>query len=73
MSDCAERFLRQYTPKLLLLDAAALHLGSLDPSAGLPAAHLVVASTRVNGIGEHFASWTGCPLTCRRYQWKIEY
>jgi fructoselysine-6-P-deglycase FrlB-like protein len=73
MADCAERFLRQYTPKLWFLDAAALHLGSLDPSARLLVANLVPGNTRLNRIAEHFASWMGRPLPDGRYMWKIEY
>ena len=73
MADCAERFLRPYTPKLWLFAAAALQLGSLDPSALLLVANLLLGSARLNRIARHFASWTGRPLTDRRYMWKIEY
>jgi fructoselysine-6-P-deglycase FrlB-like protein len=73
MADRAERFLRQYTPKLWLLDAAALRLGSVDPAARPLVADLVLGSTTLNRVAEHFASWTGRPLTDRRYMWKIEY
>ncbi len=73
MADRAERFLRQHMPKLWLLDAAALQLGSLDPSARPLVASLVLVGTRLNRIAEDFASWTGRPLTDRRYMWKIEY
>jgi len=73
MADRAERFLRQYTTKLWLLDAAALQLGSLDPSGRPLVADLVLGSTTLNRIAEHFASWTGRPLTDRRYMWKTEY
>jgi fructoselysine-6-P-deglycase FrlB-like protein len=73
MAERAERFLRQYTPKLWLLDAVALQLGSVDPAARPLVADLVLGSTTLNRIAEHFASWTGRPLTDRRYMWKIEY
>ena len=73
MADCAELFLRQYTPKLWLLDAAALQLGSLEPPARLPVANLVLGSARLNRIAGHFASRTGRPLTDRRSVRKIGY
>jgi fructoselysine-6-P-deglycase FrlB-like protein len=73
MAERAERFLRQYTAKLWVLDAAALQLDGMD-SAGRPlVADLVLGSTVLNRIAEHFASWTGRPLTSRRYMWKIDY
>jgi fructoselysine-6-P-deglycase FrlB-like protein len=73
MADCAGRFLRQYTPKLRLLEDAALQLGWLGPSARLLVDNLVFGRPRLNRIAEHFGSWTGRPLTNRRYMWKTEY
>jgi fructoselysine-6-P-deglycase FrlB-like protein len=72
MAGRAERFLRQYTLKLWVFGAAALQLGSVDPAARPLVADLVLGSTRLNRIAEHFASWTGRPLTDRRCMWKIE-
>ncbi|MGO8962059.1 MAG: hypothetical protein ACLQFR_32500 [Streptosporangiaceae bacterium] len=59
--------------KLWYLAAAVLQLGSLDPSARLLVANLVLGSTRLNRIAGHLASWTGRPLTDRRYVRKMEY
>jgi len=73
MADRAERFLRQYTPKLWVLDAAELTMSSVDASARPLVADLVLGSTVLNRIAEHFASCTGRPLTDRRYMWKIDY
>jgi fructoselysine-6-P-deglycase FrlB-like protein len=73
MADRAERFLRRYTPRLWVLDAAALQLSSVDASARAAIGDLVLGSTVLNRIAEHFASYTGRPLTDRRYMWKIDY
>lgn len=73
MAERAERFLRQYTRKLWVLDARELGLASVDPGARPLVADLVLGSTTLNRIAEHFASWTGRPLTDRHYMWKIDY
>ena len=73
MADCAERFLRQHTPELWMLDAAALQLGSVDLAARPLVADLVLGSGTLNRIAEHFASGTGRPLMDLRYAWKIGY
>ena len=73
MADRAERFLRQHTGKLWVLDAADLELPGVTPASRPFLADLVLGSTTLNRIAEHFASWTGRPLTDRRYMWKIEY
>ncbi|MGH3185891.1 MAG: SIS domain-containing protein [Streptosporangiaceae bacterium] len=73
MADRAERFLRQYTRKLWVLDAAALQLGSVDAPLRPLVGDLVLGSTVLNRIAEHFAALTGRRLTDRRYMWKIDY
>jgi fructoselysine-6-P-deglycase FrlB-like protein len=73
MADRAERFLRQYTKKLYVLDAADLPLDPVAEPMRPLIADLVLGSTVLNRIAEHFAAWTGRPLTERRYMWKIEY
>jgi fructoselysine-6-P-deglycase FrlB-like protein len=73
MADRAERFLRQYTRKLWVLDAAELRLSSIDTTARPLIGDLVLGSTVLNRIAEHFASYTGRPLTDRRYMWKVDY
>jgi len=73
MAERAEQFLRQYTHKLWILDASALELSGVDPENRPLIADLVLGSTVLNRIAEHFASWTGRPLTDRRYMWKIDY
>ena len=73
MAERAERFLRQYTRKLWVLDARELSLESVDPDARPLVADLVLGSTTLNRIAEHFASWTGRPLADRHYMWKIDY
>jgi fructoselysine-6-P-deglycase FrlB-like protein len=73
MADRAERFLKQYTRKLWVLDARELGLDSVDPQARPLVADLVLGSTTLNRIAEHFAAWTGIKLTDRRYMWKIDY
>ena len=73
MVERAERFLRQFTRKLWVLDARELSLGSVEPGARPLVADLVLGSTTLNRIAEHFASWTGRPLTDRHYMWKIDY
>jgi fructoselysine-6-P-deglycase FrlB-like protein len=73
MAERAERFLRQYTQKLWVLDSSTLELPGVDPENRPLIADLVLGSTVLNRIAEHFASWTGRPLTDRRYMWKIDY
>jgi fructoselysine-6-P-deglycase FrlB-like protein len=73
MAERAERFLRRYTGKLWVLDAAELKMSSVDRSARPPIGDLVLGSTVLNRIAEHFAACTGRPLTDRRYMWKIDY
>jgi fructoselysine-6-P-deglycase FrlB-like protein len=73
MADRAERFLRQHTRKLWVLDAAELRLSSVGTSGRPLIGDLVLGSTVLNRIAEHFASCTGRPLTDRRYMWKIDY
>jgi len=73
MADRAERFLRQYTRKLWVLDGAALRLDSVDAPLRPLVSDLVLGSTMLNRIAEHFAAWTGRRLTDRRYMWKIDY
>jgi fructoselysine-6-P-deglycase FrlB-like protein len=73
MAERAERFLRRYTRKLWVLDADALQLTGVGATARPFVADLVLGSTILNRVAEHFASWTGRPLTDRRFMWKIEY
>lgn len=73
MAERAERFLQQYTRRLWVLDAAALRLSSVDRSGRPLIGDLVLGSTVLNRIAEHFASSTGRRLTDRRYMWKIDY
>jgi fructoselysine-6-P-deglycase FrlB-like protein len=73
MAERAERFLRQHTGKLWVLDAAELDLGAVDEAGRPLVADLVLGSTVLNRIAEHFAVRTGIPLTERRYMWKTEY
>jgi fructoselysine-6-P-deglycase FrlB-like protein len=73
MADRVERFLRQHTRKLWVLDAAALELDSVDAPARPFIADLVLGSTVLNRVAEHFAARSGRPLTDRRYMWKIDY
>jgi fructoselysine-6-P-deglycase FrlB-like protein len=73
MAERAERFLRRYTGKLWVLDAAELTMSSVDRSARPPIGDLVLGSTVLNRIAEHFAACTGRPLTDRRYMWKVDY
>ncbi len=73
MAERAERFLRQYTRNLWVLDAAALRLSSVDRPARPLIGEMVLGSTVLNRVAEHFASRTGRRLTDRRYMWKIDY
>jgi fructoselysine-6-P-deglycase FrlB-like protein len=73
MAERAERFLRRYTGKLWVLDAAELTMSSVDESARPPIGDLVLGSTVLNRIAEHFAARTGRPLADRRYMWKVDY
>jgi fructoselysine-6-P-deglycase FrlB-like protein len=73
MAERAERFLRQHTGKLWVLDSLELGLGPVDEAVRPLVADLVLGSTVLNRIAEHFAVRTGIPLTDRRYMWKTEY
>ena len=67
----AERFLRRYTSKLWVFDAAALQLGSAGLAAGPLVADLVLGGMRLHRMAEHFGWWTGRLLMGRRCMWMI--
>jgi fructoselysine-6-P-deglycase FrlB-like protein len=73
MGDRVSRFLERYTPKVHHLDAAGLSLPGIEPAMRPFIGTLVVASTLVGRLAEHFEAWSGHSLTERRYMWKVEY
>jgi fructoselysine-6-P-deglycase FrlB-like protein len=73
MGERVLRFLERYSGKVHTLDAAALGLDGVRPAMRPFVGSLVMASALLGRLAEHFAAWTGHPLTERRYMWKVEY
>jgi fructoselysine-6-P-deglycase FrlB-like protein len=66
-------FLERYTSKTHRIDSADLALHGVSPAMRPFIGTLIVASTLLGRLAEHFESWTGHPLKDRRYMWKVEY
>jgi fructoselysine-6-P-deglycase FrlB-like protein len=66
-------FLNRYTPKVHVLDAKQLALPGIAPDQRPLIGTLVVGSSLLNRLAEHFEAWSGRPLKDRRYMWKVEY
>jgi fructoselysine-6-P-deglycase FrlB-like protein len=66
-------FLDRYTAKAHRLDARALTLPGIEPSMRPFIGSLVMASTLLGRLAEHFQACTGHALTDRRYMWKVQY
>jgi fructoselysine-6-P-deglycase FrlB-like protein len=66
-------FLERYTHKTHRIDAADLALDGVEPGMRPFIGTLIVASTLLGRLAEHFESWTGHSLKDRRYMWKVEY
>jgi len=66
-------FLDRYTGKTHVIDAEALALDGVEPAMRPFIGTLVVASTLLGRLAEHFESWTGHSLKDRRYMWQVEY
>ncbi len=73
MGERVRRFLDRYTGNAHYIDAAALTLDGVDEPMRPFIGSLVVASTLLGRLAEHFESWTGHSLKDRRYMWKVEY
>jgi fructoselysine-6-P-deglycase FrlB-like protein len=73
MGERVLRFLERYSAKVHVLDAAALRLDGASRAMRPFIGSLVLASALLGRLAEHFAAWTGHPLTERRYMWKVEY
>ena len=73
MGDRVESFLRRYTDKVYVLDAATLELPGIEPEMRALVGTMVASSGVLNRLAEHFESWSGHPLKDRRYMWTVEY
>jgi fructoselysine-6-P-deglycase FrlB-like protein len=73
MGDRVIRFLNRYTPKVHVVDGAALSLPGIDATMRPFIGTLVVASTLIGRLAEHFEARSGHSLKERRYMWKVEY
>jgi fructoselysine-6-P-deglycase FrlB-like protein len=73
MGERVRRFLDRYTGKAHYLDAAGLSLPGIDAGMRPFLGTVVVASTLLGRLAEHFEAWTGHALSDRRYMWKVEY
>jgi fructoselysine-6-P-deglycase FrlB-like protein len=73
MGERVRRFLDRYCGNAHYVDAATLTLDGIDAPMRPFIGSLVVGSALLGRLAEHFESWTGHPLTDRRYMWKVEY
>jgi fructoselysine-6-P-deglycase FrlB-like protein len=73
MGERVRSFLERYTGKLHCIDAARLSLDGVDPAMRPFLGTLIVASTLLGRLAEHFESWTGHSLKDRRYMWQVDY
>ncbi len=73
MGDRVISFLNRYTPKVHVLDGSTLSLPGIEPGMRPFIGGLVVASTLIGRLAEHFEAWSGHSLKERRYMWKVEY
>jgi fructoselysine-6-P-deglycase FrlB-like protein len=73
MGERVRRFLDRYTGKAHYLDAASLSLPGVEAPMRPLIGSLILASTLLGRLAEHFEAWTGHSLKERRYMWKVEY
>ena len=66
-------FLERYSGKVHVVDGAALSLPGVPEPMRPFVGTLVVASTVVGRLAEHFEAWSGHSLKERRYMWKVQY
>jgi fructoselysine-6-P-deglycase FrlB-like protein len=73
MGERVRRFLDRYTGNAHYIDAATLTLDGVEQPMRPFIGSLIVASSLLGRLAEHFESWTGHSLSERRYMWKVEY
>ena len=73
MGERVRSFLDRYTDNAHYIDAATLTLDGVEEPMRPLIGSLVVASTLLGRLAEHFESWTGHSLKERRYMWKVQY
>lgn len=66
-------FLERYSDKVHIVDGAKLSLLGVPEAMRPFVGTLVVASTLVGRLAEHFEAWSGHSLKERRYMWKVDY
>lgn len=73
MGERVIRFLKRYSNKVHVVDGARLSLSGVPEAMRPFVGTLVMASTIVGRLAEHFEAWSGHSLKERRYMWKVEY
>lgn len=72
LADRVERFIRQYTDKVFVLDTAAFDMPGLSPEWRGLLSPMVLSATLQN-LAEELAALRNHPLTTRRYYRKVAY
>lgn len=73
MGERVLRFLERYTDKVHVVDGAMLSLPGVPEGMRPFVGTLVVSSTLLGRLAEHFEAWSGHSLKDRRYMWKVDY
>ncbi|OLT40161.1 hypothetical protein BJF86_04945 [Serinicoccus sp. CNJ-927] len=73
MGERVIRFLERYSDKVHVVDGARLTLPGVPEAMRPFVGTLVMASTIVGRLAEHFEAWSGHALSERRYMWKVDY
>jgi fructoselysine-6-P-deglycase FrlB-like protein len=73
MGERALRFLDRYNNGHFVLDAATLALPGVPAKMRPLIGTFVLSSTGIARLAQHFESFSGRPLTDRRYMWKVQY
>ncbi|MFI6740393.1 SIS domain-containing protein [Nonomuraea sp. NPDC050451] len=73
MGERAIRFLERYNERNHVIDGATLTLPGVPKSQRATLGSFVMASAVTARLAQHFESYSGRPLTDRRYMWRVEY
>jgi fructoselysine-6-P-deglycase FrlB-like protein len=73
MGERAIRFLERYNERNHIIDGATLSLPGVPKELRATVGAFVMASAVTARLAQHFESYSGRPLTERRYMWRVEY
>lgn len=73
MGERALRFLERYNHRNYVIDAASLTLPGVPTEMRPLIGSFVISSCLIARLAQQFESYSGRPLTDRRYMWRVEY